>query len=289
MPRRVLLATEDHKLVDAVVPKCESYGLQVATVTGTSKDCLPPFPQWKDADTPDLLILDSDTPLFRRWAICEQFVPRNTLALLPVIVVGPQSDHAMARQCEEFGVHYVFKSDELWRDMQPLFFELLSIQPAEGQAPSPNTSPRENGDHVDLPPTVLCIDDDYAFTKMMQLRLTSFGFNVLCVSNALQGYLMALKRRPDAIITDYTMPEGYGTYLLRRLKEHTLTRTTPVIVLTGRDISGRPIDHKDFALERQLRNLGAECVLTKPVDWPQLLDVLRRCCDVHDTPLSLRG
>ncbi len=88
--------------------------------------------------------------------------------------------------------------------------------------------------------------------------------------------ILTIKERPHVIITDYVMPDGYGNYLVRRLREHPLTKSIPVVVLTGCNSAGRSVDHRDHALERQFLNLGAECVLPKPIDHARLLEVLRK-------------
>ncbi len=75
------------------------------------------------------------------------------------------------------------------------------------------------------------------------------------------GVRSAFTNQAQAIILDYQMPDGDGAYVLRRLKENPITRDIPVIVMTGL---------RDRHVERQVTNLGAECFMTKPYDWPKL-------------------
>ncbi|MBI3464624.1 MAG: response regulator [Planctomycetes bacterium] len=116
------------------------------------------------------------------------------------------------------------------------------------------------------------MDDDPGISKALGIRLRAYGVEVDRAFNGMQGYWMALKRRPDVIVADYMMPEGQGNYLLERLKNHPLTKNIPVIVLTGRTVEGR----KDGAIERLMLDLGAVRLLTKPVDFEVLLAELRR-------------
>ena len=74
------------------------------------------------------------------------------------------------------------------------------------------------------------------------------------------------------IVSDYTMPEGYGNWLLRRLKENSATKDVPVIMMTGRTLDGKP----DHPLERTLLRLGATAYLFKPLDFNALLAELKR-------------
>ena len=89
---------------------------------------------------------------------------------------------------------------------------------------------------------------------------------------------MALRERPDVIVSDYTMPEGYGNWLLGRLKGHSATKDIPVIFLTGRTIGDKP----DYPLERTLLSLGASAYLTKPLEFDTLLVELRRHITLQD-------
>ena len=116
-------------------------------------------------------------------------------------------------------------------------------------------------------PKVLCIDDDAEITKAMQLRLEHCGFVVLRAQSGAEGLRLAMEERPDAIVTDLVLPEGEGIYILRQLKSHVDTKDIPVIVLTGQGYA---------AIKRQVVHAGADSYLTKPVDFTELLQLLRR-------------
>ena len=71
------------------------------------------------------------------------------------------------------------------------------------------------------------------------------------------------------------MPDGDGAYILRRLKENPVTKTIPVIVITGR---------RNHSLERTMFNLGAAEFLTKPVDLDTLWSKLRPYVETRHAP-----
>jgi CheY-like chemotaxis protein len=110
----------------------------------------------------------------------------------------------------------------------------------------------------------------------MQKRLLRYGLLVERAFTAGEGYWKAVNELPDLIITDHVLPDAYGSYLLHRLREHPLTANIPVIVLTGCDMSGMPSNQFDPSLERCFLNLGAECVLRKPIDYEALFALMRR-------------
>ena len=90
---------------------------------------------------------------------------------------------------------------------------------------------------------------------------------------AYRAFWLALKIKPDAIVTDYYMAGGDGHYLLSRIKSTPATKGIPVIVCTG-----KITDARDRApVERELLGRGqAADFLTKPVSVEQLLNSLRR-------------
>jgi CheY-like chemotaxis protein len=75
------------------------------------------------------------------------------------------------------------------------------------------------------------------------------------------------------------MREGYGSYIVRRLKQHSITTSIPIVVVTGRDLMYRPAREVDTGMERQFLRLGAQRVLMKPVDIEELLQCVRESVD----------
>jgi CheY-like chemotaxis protein len=155
-----------------------------------------------------------------------------------------------------------------WDRIVPLLRQLLGIDAGEPSAAPPRSRPSRGALEASVEetrPTLLLIDDDLRILKALKARLTSRGFHVLRAASGTQGYWMSLKDRPNAIITDYHMPEGRGDHLIPRLKQHPLTKDVPVIVVTGRKVP-----------ERRFLNLGAARVLSKPLNLEALLSELSR-------------
>ncbi|MEZ6110422.1 MAG: response regulator [Pirellulaceae bacterium] len=127
----------------------------------------------------------------------------------------------------------------------------------------------------DAVPWVLCIDDDDDFTWVLQRRLEDSGVAVVRAFDGSDGYRAAFADPADVILLDYEMPNGRGDYVLSRLKENSITREIPVIVLTGR---------RDRALKRRLLNMGAAAFFNKPVDFPMLRQELERYINLVPDP-----
>jgi DNA-binding response OmpR family regulator len=114
---------------------------------------------------------------------------------------------------------------------------------------------------------VLCIDDDPEISGILQMRLRQHRIGVIRAFSGMQGCWLALQSQPQAIITDLAMPQGTGDYVLRTLKENPRTAHIPVIIFTGRG---------DEALHRRMQDAGAAAVLSKPVSFQQIQNVLSR-------------
>lgn len=131
-----------------------------------------------------------------------------------------------------------------------------------------NQEPRDSGGTAKSLPKVLVVDDDRQFVDAIAIALLAHGIEVLRAFSGAQGFKLARDGHPDAIITDYAMPDGSGEYLLGRLKDAEATRDIPVVVLTAFTRDGA----KDSALERELvGRLGAVSYLVKPIGLDALV------------------
>lgn len=114
--------------------------------------------------------------------------------------------------------------------------------------------------------TVLVVDDDHAVLELMDRILTKEGYDPVLVDNAQSGLQVARTMRPSLIVLDVVMPDMDGWELLAALKADEALRACPVIV---QSIVDDP---------RTGYSLGADEVLTKPIDRQRLADNLARLC-----------
>jgi CheY-like chemotaxis protein len=89
-----------------------------------------------------------------------------------------------------------------------------------------------------MPPTatplVLLIEDDRDTREMYVLGLQAFGIELAEASTGTEGLELAVKLRPQAIVTDLTLPDMDGLELCQQLLADARTRDVPLIALTGR-------------------------------------------------------
>jgi serine/threonine protein kinase len=117
-------------------------------------------------------------------------------------------------------------------------------------------------------PRILLVDDDTnALAAVRELLQLSFpGAEVTAVNNPASALASALSNRPDLVITDLHMPHGGGLALTSALRRDAITKDVPIVVITA---YGGGSDW------RELRALGADRFLVKPVDIDILASVVR--------------
>jgi two-component system KDP operon response regulator KdpE len=107
-------------------------------------------------------------------------------------------------------------------------------------------------------PSLLVIDDEPGFSRLMALSLGREGFEVHTVPNGEDALDMAAEIHPDAVILDLGLPGMDGLTVLKELRERT---NMPVVVVTGARTTEsvrRGLDH------------GADDYLTKPFSPTEL-------------------
>ena len=113
---------------------------------------------------------------------------------------------------------------------------------------------------------VLIVDDSADSLEMLRLLLESEGATVREALGAEAALKAAEMAALDVVISDISMPQMDGYELMRRLRATPQHASIPAYALTG---FGRDVD-----IERALA-AGFSEQLTKPLDFPALLDKLR--------------
>jgi DNA-binding NtrC family response regulator len=108
--------------------------------------------------------------------------------------------------------------------------------------------------------TILVIDDDPSFRRIIEFRLKEAGHRVTVASHGQEGLQLFSELACDLVLTDLEMKEVSGLDVLRRVKQQ--SSDTPVIVITG-------FGSIDSAVEAM--KAGAFHYLTKPLNGDELL------------------
>lgn len=112
--------------------------------------------------------------------------------------------------------------------------------------------------------TILIIEDDPNFAKILRDRARRKGFKCLVVPDGETGLAFVTQYVPFGILLDISLPEMDGWSVMSRLKENPDTRHIPVHVISA-------LDERGAGLEK-----GAVGYLTKPVSKDQLESVFEK-------------
>jgi CheY-like chemotaxis protein len=111
-------------------------------------------------------------------------------------------------------------------------------------------------------PRVLVTDDDPITRMLVKLLLEREHYDVLEAMNGQQAVEIALREKPDLIMSDLHMPEMDGYESIRRMRKDFSLAMVPIIVLTAEDGPG---------VEQRVLELGADDYIVKPFDPTVLL------------------
>lgn len=82
-------------------------------------------------------------------------------------------------------------------------------------------------------PRVLVVDDEAANRSLMTRTLEPAGFAVLTAAGGREAIELTKSERPDLVLLDLMMPEVSGFDVVEALRTDSLTRETPMMVVTS--------------------------------------------------------
>jgi two-component system response regulator RegA len=135
---------------------------------------------------------------------------------------------------------------------------------------------------VEYAPTLLLVDDDKLFCRVLAEALKKRGYNLLVAHNVEQALELVGDAPPEYAVVDLNMPGDSGLVLVDRLNQ--LDDYIHIVVLTG---------YASIATAVEAIKLGATHYLTKPADADQIMDALNRtsgdvAAEVTKQPMSTR-
>jgi CheY-like chemotaxis protein len=119
---------------------------------------------------------------------------------------------------------------------------------------------------------VLVVDADARSLEMLAVALLDSGFAVRTAASAAEALAEARKRPPALILSDVAIPGMDGFQLCAALRGDPELGSVPVVLLSGGPGGGQA----DRGLRERGATAGASDYLTKPIDLPRLVQVVRR-------------
>jgi DNA-binding response OmpR family regulator len=114
---------------------------------------------------------------------------------------------------------------------------------------------------------ILIVEDERSILETMRFALEQAGYECLLAHDGPQGITLARVEMPDLILLDIMLPKLNGYQVCRLLKQDRRFSRIPVIMVTART------QDRDYV---QGKECGADDYLTKPFEFPELLQVVER-------------
>ena len=127
------------------------------------------------------------------------------------------------------------------------------------------------------PPRILAVDDMPTNLEILRVRLEAQGYEVITAEDGEEALAKARELEPDLVLLDIMMPKLDGIAVLKQLKQDTLLRFVPVILVTAK------ADVRDVV---NGLDAGGDDYLTKPFEHAALIARVRsllRIKELHDT------
>ncbi len=117
--------------------------------------------------------------------------------------------------------------------------------------------------------TILVVDDSPTIRKLVTMTLEKYGHQVLSATNGLDALNKLKEVVPDLILSDINMPHMDGYQLCKMIRGNSVTRSVPVIMLSGKD---------GIFDKLRGRMVGATAYITKPFEIDSLLQLIDMHC-----------
>lgn len=119
---------------------------------------------------------------------------------------------------------------------------------------------------------ILVVDDEKKIRELLELRLSSEGFEVIIARHGEEGVEQAKKHLPDLILMDVMMPRMDGPAAVNVLQGDPATKDIPVIFLTA-IITKEEETNPAFGIRLDVAKYR---FMAKPFDTPTLLAEIKK-------------
>ena len=117
------------------------------------------------------------------------------------------------------------------------------------------------------PKRVLLVEDFEDSRTGLSKLLEIEGYEVVEATDGAQAIDFAISSKPDLILMDLSLPIIDGLSATRKIKENVSMRNIPIIALSAHDMED---------VQKMVTMAGCADFMTKPVDFPALLDLLSK-------------
>ena len=137
--------------------------------------------------------------------------------------------------------------------------ESATVAPSEEPVQRKTQSLAAPSEHTDSDSsrTVLFVEDDLNICRAMRKIIESDGWRVVMAHNVKQAVDMAERHSPQIVLTDFKLPDGSGSDLMRQLASMSERPCPPAIVISGMEIE----DEEQLFVASLLKPVSRNAVL----------------------------
>ena len=117
-----------------------------------------------------------------------------------------------------------------------------------------------------MKPYIIIAEDEDALGTLLSYNLEKEGYEVGLATDGDEALVMIKERLPDLLVCDWMMPKVSGIEVCRRVRQQTLTRNLPIVMLTARSEETDRIRGLDT---------GADDYVVKPFSMVELMARIR--------------
>lgn len=114
---------------------------------------------------------------------------------------------------------------------------------------------------------LLLVEDNPLNAEMLTRRLQRAGLTVITASDGVQALELMASEQPTLVLMDMNLPVLDGWTACQRARQDDRLRDIPIIALTA---------HAMDSDRRRALAVGCDDYATKPIDFPALLEKIRR-------------
>ena len=114
---------------------------------------------------------------------------------------------------------------------------------------------------------ILVVDDEEDMRKVIAARLQANNYEVITAADGEKGWEEIVRKKPDLVLLDITMPKINGWKVLEKIRANEATKRLPVIMMTGKGETDSVLASKKHQ---------ATDYFVKPFETEELLEYIRR-------------
>ena len=281
--RRVLIADPNESSRQALALQLRTLGMQVDSAADSDEAIAIVQSAVREKRPFDIIVLDMFLTQFSGEELGQQLLAnpatKDTLVVM-ITSAGARGDvERMAREGFSAYLTRPLSPEEL----KPLFQQILSLHrlsPEERRRTGVITRHSHTGSEQvsdERRKRVLLVEDSEAGRAVSLRQLARLGLVADVALNGEEALEAARRTRYGVILLDLQLPDMSGTQVLRRLRANVGTQEELPVVITTAGATD--------AEYRQCRELGANRILTKPIDMHELRAVLADWLD----PATMTG